>query len=191
MVTISFIGTLPKDGAALAAVRSTFARFTRIKNYLLESGFKGLPDFKKNELAHEFDVDRFLIEDIVDVLDGSVPSFIDPHTPDVFWTFGRHSPRWGMPWGSLTLDDTGFCHLNIRWGGSFEDVDDPPRTVRCTVLLQPIPSITAIEEILFSSRKLDLWLRLQESSLNGILVVNRDSIEKSQEMNLRTSNESP
>jgi hypothetical protein len=175
MTAVPFIGTPPNDEAALIAVRATFGRFDRVKNNLLNVDLKHFSQLEKDKLAEGCEVDRFLVDDIIDVLDGSVKAFLDPRASGVFWTFGRQSPRWGMPWASITLDGTGACYLNIRWGGTFDDVEDPPKTVRCNVVLDSMPDGSNIEDLLFSSEELDCWVRLEDSSLNGFLVIDRTS----------------
>jgi hypothetical protein len=168
-VAVQFFGVLSEDQEVQSLLRGTLDRFTRAKAYLRRLSGVTMSDSEKEKVAGKFGVDKFLIDDISSVGNGSVGPPINIDTSAAFWTLGRSSPRWGMPWASLTLRDHGQCDLGIRWGGSFEDDEDPPKMVRVSIAFEnPLPN--DIEQLLFSSR-IDLWMQMEGSLLRGVLVM--------------------
>ena len=164
MSKITFSGKLPDTAQGRDLFRKTVERFNQIKTYLLESS--PLPrEQKLEELAEKFGVDSFMVDDAVRVVRGDIEPQLDVHSPRVFWSLGRKVPRHGMPWASLVLDESDNCSLGIRWGGSFDDEEDPPRWVLCRL------SIAApnLSRDLFGAATIDVWLTVAEDQLEGTL----------------------
>jgi hypothetical protein len=171
MKKYKFTGIVPALPEAAELFHSTLARFAEIKARL--AGFLGseLPTELVEQLADEFKVDRFLIEDVFRVLKGYVNPELDPTAAGTFWTLGRKEPRWGMPWASITIDGIDVT-INIRWDGSFSDIEDPPLTVGCRIEFRD-ENLSSIEPVLFASKQFDLWLQVEGQAINGVLVADR------------------
>jgi hypothetical protein len=164
-----FKGKTPDVESAAERLEQVLRKFSSVRQWLIHASISELTEAQKRELSDQFEVDRFLVEDVFRATKGGIQPPIDPMLPGVFWTLGRAEPRWGMPWASVSFeDDRAFVH--VRWAGSFDDLEDPPRTVRCEITFTGPEQRPEIERLLFESGRLDLWFQCIGEQLEGVLV---------------------
>lgn len=170
MPTYAFSGVVPNQKEAVELFWSTLRRFSMVRDRLYKHGESELSAEVRDSVAEECDVDEFLVDDVFRVLKGYVSPVFDPAKQDAFWTLGRRQPRWGMPWASITVYGKDVA-IELRWGGTFDDVEDPPRTVRCPITFEWRGQITDVGAALFAAKQMDLWFVVDAGIMSGALIL--------------------
>ena len=167
MKKIPFFASPPDTREGRDVFDQTLDRFNALKSFLWESKRLGDEALICSKLSEKFGVDSFMVHDVLDVMRGTVEPQVDPKMPRVFWSLGRQEPRHGKPWANLELDELDACSLGLRWDGSFEDDEDPPKWVYCKLTVDS-PNLG---NSLFAAARIDVWLTVLGEQIEGVLVL--------------------
>jgi|ERR1043166_102855 hypothetical protein len=172
MTVIEFEANLPDSSSDFEKLKRTMKSFDGVREKIMNLSRPFPLSLETQEhIANEFGSDRFAVEDILRVLlDQTTPIFPE-YRARGFWTLGRCSPRFGTPWGTLVFDENSkTIQLMLRYGGSFEDYEDPPLWLRCLILSTSDASYDRVRALSETCKALDIWWHLKDRKLTGKLV---------------------
>jgi hypothetical protein len=172
MKVIEFEAVKPASDSELEKLQLTLKLFDTIRKKVMNLDKSPvLTREAQEDIATEFGSDRFMVEDIIGVLLDQTSPIFPEYRASGFWTFGRQTPRFGTPWGTLVFDDTRkTIELMVRYGGSFEDDEDPPLWLTCQILSTEGASYDELDTLSKQCKVLDIWWHLRDSNLAGKLV---------------------
>jgi hypothetical protein len=151
------IFALPESKDAKHALLQVFERFAGLYEFL-----KIQPNAHRQQertLEERFFVDRFAIEDALDVVRGV------RKPPDAagwkFWSLYRYQPRRGMAWASFEADGLADkVFLKIRCGGTYDQDDEPPEWIRLQSIA-PLTSLQSFWDQLWAAAAYDVWATIR------------------------------
>jgi hypothetical protein len=169
---IEFEANRPANNSDFEKLKRTMKSFNGVREKVV-SAYESLPlsHEAQEEIANEFESDRFAVEDVITVVLEQASPVFPEYRAKGFWTFGRQSPRFGTPWGTLLFDDIHkTIELMIRYGGSFEDDEDTPLWLRCPILSTGGASYDELCALAANCKALDIWWYLEDGKVSGKLV---------------------
>src|ERR1051325_133767 len=122
MKVVDFVAAPPAGNSDVFKLQHTFESFNSVRKKVRYADKRYLCSTEnQDKLAHELGVDRFMVEDVIDVLlDREISLDFADFIDRGFWTRGRQVPRFGIPWGSIVFYDVARnVELLVRHAGSF------------------------------------------------------------------------
>lgn len=171
MKVVDFVAALPMGHLDLQRLRRTLEVFRLVENEIRNAGVLPLTREDQDELAKRIGTDRFMVEDMATALFAQDASIFKEFIGEGFWTFGRRSPRYGIPWGNLVFfDSIGSVQLLVRYEGSFIDEEDPPSWIICPIISTGSASYGSLAALAADCGSLDIWWKLDQRNVSGKLV---------------------